>query len=1286
MKNNLEEIVADRASDYIISNWLGGEPRNRRLRIIVDKASLHSMANALTQKLNEYFIVRYLSDNTDESKLAIDEGRATGIRNETNSSGQNFILLLDGSIDIDSVGAATFDEVSINKIYTEILKQEIKNSEGKEALQKILSESESAKGQFISAHAKLKFAIRLNSGITSVQGLGRFFDEIGLINDHGEDYAERLQSNSHAVTSMYSKANPIAIAERLKKARVVQGDFFDQLKLFFEHSVLTGEFDKWTSQMPEEFSFDQWPILSRSPIELLNLNVTPFVDGRGNLTKGTHLRVNEETGALQAQDKVKVSWTTNPSSVGELGKWRIEVIPAVDLEVEFPILKTQFVASSLRSVLVKFDLSEEDYESLAPRYQLRITALDEDLLEVDFAPGSENAGQVASAHSQEFQITSPDTEIVSGGDSSQIQDSINHAVMSQVMKGSTSNHRGLVSIDGDFAVVNIAGINKVRIPFSPLVANTQSFLVDNPNKAYTFKGGSLTGQVIKFTDLYTEELDFPDELIEARSTFLAQLARNEHARQVEFASFDDELSDALANYSEIYFRLLEMNVEHRESLLALDCIHLTIQTASGEVGGIVLLPTHPIRANWIAQHTAKVTNWSNELIKVSGAKNRKKIYDHSLFLEISSRNLPFSLFSERFGVPEVHSYLGEVSYGVGLYSNASEFEPNFLLDSFKRVLFNDSVERQRHPSSKIVESKLKRYADSHNTDGGVSIISIHSGEGSLVSDSLMGVVLDSESGEISKVQVRGFADSWKFLNPLESYESLYQASSAVAKNAGHTFLTDVLQVSAHPMSELELKAIDAHVAVVEGISKSQACLVSKQVIQTSSALSGLITRTQSYSIENNGEWRFFTAPSISSLMPSAPDELSSWHRSFLKAIAKSAWDDSEGSVGIELIVDTNVVNRFSLVHEYADWVITVDPHVGLGVFEIILQKAIEGGFVLDYSPDFVDGVGERITVSSSKNMELVRVIQSAMQFLGILPQGIDPKYLLESLSLASGQLALRLLKKDSKSTESIGLAVTMAYLRLKNELSNKVIIPVDSHLNLFGVPARNDEESGQRCDLLIVEFGEADYTVNFVEVKARSGEPERTLPAVMWSQIEQTYLLLKDRVFDNPDGGRLDHELQWARWCGLLRFYAERGHLRGQIETEQYHRILSRVDSIESHHENPVIEKTGYIVAVGVSPASVPSSHGDMALKVLNSAALRPVGFTTVLDSQLRVERDDSTEGEGTTQTDEAVHVSNTTEDSVEDTLEHSPPETEDFISKGDRTEPTRSFVDVVLGIEVENE
>ena len=93
-------------------------------------------------------------------------------------------------------------------------------------------------------------------------------------------------------------------------------------------------------------------------------------------------------------------------------------------------------------------------------------------------------------------------------------------------------------------------------------------------------------------------------------------------------------------------------------------------------------------------------------------------------------------------------------------------------------------------------------------------------------------------------------------------------------------------------------------------------------------------------------------------------------------------------------------------------------------------------------------------VTTAQRGEVVSVLSKAMHELGfgLVEESVGD--VLEHLKTVSGRLALRVIGDDSHAREAVSLGVVAAYLRARGDLSDAILIPVDSHPELFGVAAR----------------------------------------------------------------------------------------------------------------------------------------------------------------------------------------------------------------------------------------
>jgi len=1244
-----------------------------------------------------FFQHKILGLNSDTSRNVLDDQGCIDIRNEVEEKAKigepefadslNFIYLFDGSIEVTgSLGPDTFSQVDFDDVLNSLLSKKLSELDQSSKIKNLLGIAESSGSSSTGILNKILFVQRLKQKDFRIEALGRYLNEIGLIPDFGSDYLNRISQNRVAVKEIFAKSSTSTIAERLERANLVFGDFFQMLRKFLEEQNVDRDPELWKSRLPEELTFEKWPIVSKSEIELLDLSIKQFVTNDGKLDSGCFLHYDSDSGTLTALDKVKISWSTTPTIVGELGKWRVEVLPVEEIRGDFPTLRSKVVKSTARTSTITFDLSEEEKEDLAPRYQVRLTALDADGNEVNFSKKSSRSSEVALAYSQEFQIESQYNDLPDRSSAKRnVYPSIGHAVLDKTFKGSNSIQISNFSYEGDFLTGTFGNGSKVSIPISPLVVDIQNFILANPERAFLFVGTSLTGGKMGFNLLERNELEIPAALLEVRKRVLLRLSQIEGPKVPENLLEDVEFVKLCCEYLETYSESVSTsNAVVTEALLKLDTLQVSVSSIKGEINASVILPIHPMRLKWLADHYLRMISWSRLLVTELDRKRRPEKFDLSIANSITPANYPFTIFGKTSIDVGPYVYLGELIFGAGVYVEPSNKEQQFCLEVLNSVLSPHKLDIRDYSSMDSVTNKVNRYLDSHAEGKSLNLISIAPGDGTLISGILGRLMVGGTENRLKRSRVTVYSNYFNFVRPLASIQDLQETVEQLDSNQKDTFLSPSLEVRAKRIDQLGDEEFDEHIAIIEGLADSNVTYADSRSVEATSTLNGLIVRTASVSEDLAGGKRFLTFPAVTSLDAQNPDILTAAHHKYLEALVTGVGGGRHSLPVLELAIDVDKLAQLAVVHSFADWVIAVDPHIGLGIIEVILGQSLIEGFVLDYAPDFIDGVGNRITVSSSKNSELFRVLEEAMNYIGLLPRGVDAKYLLESLSLASGQLALRLLREDTKAKETIGLAVTMAYLRISGHLKNKIVIPVDSHLNLFGTHSRNVGESGERCDLILIEFSEDSYSINLVEVKARTGEPEVALPLVMESQINQTETILRDRIFENNGHNRFDSDLQWARWASLLRFYSERALLRNELDSIVYDQITAAIREIEITHKTPTIVKTGFIVSMQASKASLPRNVGEMELVLLNGEKLRDQGFTTVMHSQSKNTSDNTEIEDPIVQDLPNLNPEPKIQESIAAQIISSPPVPE-LGSNSVSSSPTRE-IRIVLGVEVEND
>lgn len=246
----------------------------------------------------------------------------------------------------------------------------------------------------------------------------------------------------------------------------------------------------------------------------------------------------------------------------------------------------------------------------------------------------------------------------------------------------------------------------------------------------------------------------------------------------------------------------------------------------------------------------------------------------------------------------------------------------------------------------------------------------------------------------------------------------------------------------------------------------------------------------------------------------------------------------------------------SATHEASDWVITIDRNFGIEYFDN--PRTAPGvsvrSYLIDYTPEFVEGVGHRLIVSTFWLSEIEGLIHDGLRKMGIPGTGFQAAQVLDVLKSISGKLALKLINNPNDAREIIGLALTRLLLERDGALGSGILIPVDSHVDLFAEHKRQLEDTDiriHRSDLIVASGKDGRLHLQLVEVKFRSGSgnpaEELFLKEAIVIKNADTQRVLESRFVPRPERDRLDREIQNKQLANLLQFYLERSQRHGLI-------------------------------------------------------------------------------------------------------------------------------------------
>ncbi len=160
------------------------------------------------------------------------------------------------------------------------------------------------------------------------------------------------------------------------------------------------------------------------------------------------------------------------------------------------------------------------------------------------------------------------------------------------------------------------------------------------------------------------------------------------------------------------------------------------------------------------------------------------------------------------------------------------------------------------------------------------------------------------------------------------------------------------------------------------------------------------------------------------------------HRAYQAALADQLGRRGDAVV-LTAALDQDRLTLVRAAHERADWVLTLDRYLGIDHY-----SGADGSYVLDYAPDFLEGLGPRLTVTTTHRGEVERLLADAMADLDLATVDRSVRVVLDHLQVVSGRLALRLLGHTTLATEAVSLAAVVAYLRRRGALDGAFVVEV----------------------------------------------------------------------------------------------------------------------------------------------------------------------------------------------------------------------------------------------------
>lgn len=1050
------------------------------------------------------------------------------------------------------------------------------------------------------------------------QTFGENLWRVGLIPDLGADPLSRLALNVTAANAISRPSRPAAtIDDRLSAANMKPGPWRVPLRDFLDQrGARLSKAQLWAHDIASthrHLSFEHWPPADRPENDLDKLEVDPFTNPDGTLVKTSKLELGSDgqlilTVPEDGSAPVVVTWKTEPTNAAEVAKWRLEVArPADQRKDDDEPLASMTAPGKRKRATVKVSITEDDLADGA-RFVVVLTALGANGEEIDLT-----SGEPAVAESEEFQIAVGDAPESRARRSA--APSLPEAVVRAALDGLDDLTEDLVTWDlaGQVFGLRLGNRRAIQVRVNELIIRLQRQATSEPQRPTCHTAHGTYGTPLEWDGNGTVDVALPPGVRKARADFLKELAAGGPRDTVESARWTTQLREAAKSYAASFRRALDhAEGDQLRDLLLVDTLSLSVRRSNHSIDAVVLLPIHPLRVMWVATFDELLRTWADELTEVTPRSARPSMLNAEMVGQVVPANLPFCVLHEN---GEQAVYAEELTFGSGLYLVPGPVDSDAAAESICSVLDLDRATSTMRASSRLVAQRIRAYERAHDPGAALRLLTVNPGSGELLAGALSSLAkpvgVDEEASELPPTpprrnEVVAYTDSWSYVSPVPKLLALQADLRHRESATSSTHLAPPLSLSVRSSGALLEDLSAAHLALLQDPGVAQVGIGNSAERKPSfhDLLVPLVTRSR----EEDGDMVWESVPCVGG--GPGDSELVSLHRAHQRALARRVGAGPDAVPAVHVILDGDAQARIRAAHRRADWVIGIDKFVGVNLFE----SGLSDSFILDYAPDFVEGIGDRLTVTTTHRSEVEFLLAGAMSELGLDDVESSVGSVLQTLAVVSGRLALRLLENTTQAREAVSLAALVGHLKARDELVNTIVVPVDAHPEIFGAAA-HDEGTARRCDLLLVRVGQRSFRIECVEVKSRKeAHVAQTLADMIIDQLQVSNQVLRSRFFSDPS--RIDAELQMARLTSLLHYYADRAATHGLIEPTKLDDIHRYIDRVEEKGERAEISMTGYVISLD-GAQGFKKQYGDIPLHVLTAHDLGQIGLST----RARIER-----------------------------------------------------------------
>lgn len=985
----------------------------------------------------------------------------------------------------------------------------------------------------------------------------------------------------------------------------------------------------------EKLSFDGWKFAV--PTTGVHISLKPLQDPKKPTKVAKGLELKQGVLTNDGKTPIEIKWDLTPKDAKDVSGFRIYLLRTTEEGTEIDVIAPQTATAKRKSFKVPVaDNNLEPDEKCVARIRVQVLGKN----------GTPIQG--AQDDSEEFWIengtiaTPPPPE---KGRRLRHLDELTFRSTYKTGKEFEIRHRGWDAARDNVFAVRLNDNTRGDLVLNPLLKALERKILEHPETLGVYAANVVNRRRAELEHFEAVTLAAPvsqaaNTFYDARKKFFATVRDAEEGTGViEVIDLHDH-SAAVMEYVSAYLDLLGSlekqvqgavkpgdinNVLHDYSqIMRIDTVLMTVGSSAEPMQVLLLAPTHPLRVLWLYQYQSYVRAWIQQMTGKDPDAIKLLISEDSID-KIIDLNIPNSI----------------------CWSQGQAFLNTDNLDLFWSVLPNAAIPDLRTAVSAALQAigagrkdvvistvspaqladKMRRYLCHHPYVRTLKINVINPGDASVLLEAIVRLIEDelyrdinfdikffTPPGTKNHLVAGAFDDLMEFRDDRD-----YSAGGDTSEEEEH-----LLQPNANPLFPKLIYAkhsiqdllgdangrFESHLTLVIDYFGTSVATRSHVGPPDSSALHNLMAEyvTDYTPGKTTATWSRLVAPNqCPPLVSDGNTERLFQTQDVLSRLASCFHDwgkslDKRITVQLEL-TDDNGKNHLKMLrkaHLTSDWVFTIDRNFGIEYYDdpTAGPAGESGGYLIDYTPEFLDAISHRLIISTYHQHEIESILKRGFSKLLETDDREAPVIdsyqvgrMLQVLKSVSGKLALKLINNPSQAQEVIGLALTRMHLEREGRLGGAVLIPVDSHIQLFHQTPKeleNSELTLKRTDLILARFEGMKLHLDLIEVKNyKYTSPQKLLElqAAIRDKNKNTEAHFRANFLGNSVLRRLDADIKNKELANILAFYFDRANRyklfslgdQGEVSAKAVEEFRHSLEAVEAGACEVSFQYFGYI-------------------------------------------------------------------------------------------------------------